>query len=71
VLGLVVSLTPFSCDVMRWRGAGGNGAASLGSYYFMGGLLMIMGSVGEWIMGSFASPFQPSLSYPNHLVSPL
>ena len=52
LLGLVMSLFPFSCDIMGWRGAGGNGAASTGSYYFMGGLLMIMGSIGEWILGN-------------------
>jgi hypothetical protein len=52
VLGLVMALTPFSCDVMGWRGAGGNGAASTGAYYFMGGLLMIIGAIGEWIMGA-------------------
>jgi hypothetical protein len=51
VLGLAMALTPFSCDVMGWRGAGGNGAASIGSYYFMGGMLMIIGAIGEWIMG--------------------
>ena len=28
LLGLVMALTPFSCDIMGWRGAGGNGAAS-------------------------------------------
>jgi hypothetical protein len=55
VLGLVMALTPFSCEVMGWRGAGGDGAASTGSYYFMGGLLMIIGSIGEWIMGSLIS----------------
>jgi hypothetical protein len=59
VLGLVMALTPFSCDVMGWRGAGGNGAASTGSYYFMGGLLMIIGAIGEWIMGN-SSPLSSS-----------
>jgi succinate-acetate transporter protein len=53
-LGLAMALTPFSCDVMGWRGAGGNGAASIGSYYFMGGLLMIIGAIGEWIMGKLS-----------------
>ena len=56
VLGLVMSLTPFSCEVMGWRGAGGNGAAGTGSYYFMGGLLMILGAIGEWIMGMISDP---------------
>ncbi|KAF2673223.1 gpr1-like plasma membrane protein [Microthyrium microscopicum] len=85
VLGLVMALTPFSCDVMGWRGAGGDGAASTGAYYFMGGLLMIIGSIGEWIMGntypfvlfgayggfwlSFAATLTPSLGAYGHYAS--
>jgi hypothetical protein len=45
--GFLLSLTPLSCDLMGWRGAGGNGAASTGVYFFFGGLLMILGSLGE------------------------
>lgn len=33
--------------LMGWRGAGGSGAANIGWYYFCGGLLMLLGSVGE------------------------
>jgi succinate-acetate transporter protein len=82
VLGLAMALTPFSCDIMGWRGAGGNGAAGIGSYYFMGGLLMILGSIGEFIMGntypcalfaayggfwlSFAGTLTPSLGAYGH-----
>lgn len=32
---------------MGWRGAGGSGAANIGSYFGFGGVLMILGSVGE------------------------
>jgi hypothetical protein len=32
---------------MGWRGAGGNGAANIGSYYSFGGILMLLGSLGE------------------------
>jgi hypothetical protein len=32
---------------MGWRGAGGGSAASVGVYYFFGGLVMILGGVGE------------------------
>lgn len=32
---------------MGWRGAGGNGAANVGVYFGFGGILMILGSVGE------------------------
>lgn len=70
LVGFLLSLTPLSCDLMGWRGAGGNGAADIGTnkfqnglekmqlttrqgvYFFFGGLLMILGSVGEWIIGN-------------------
>ncbi|KAL8825587.1 MAG: hypothetical protein Q9191_004320 [Dirinaria sp. TL-2023a] len=50
--GFLLSLTPLSCDLMGWRGAGGNGAASTGVFFFFGCLLMILGAVGEWIVGN-------------------
>lgn len=34
LLGFLLSCTPLACELMGWRGAGGNGAATLGSYYF-------------------------------------
>lgn len=37
---------------MGWRGAGGGGASDIGAYFFFGGLLMILGSVGEWFIGN-------------------
>lgn len=52
LLGLVMALTPFSCDIMGWRGAGGDGAAATGAYYFMGGLLMVIGGTLEWVLGN-------------------
>lgn len=53
LVGFLLSLTPLSCDLMGWRGAGeGNGSAGIGAYFFFGGLLMILGSLGEWIMGN-------------------
>lgn len=50
--GFLLSLTPLSCILMGWRGAGGGGASDVGAYFFFGGLLMILGSVGEWIIGN-------------------
>nr|POE54430.1 protein alcs [Quercus suber] len=50
--GFLLSLTPLSCILMGWRGAGGNGASDIGAYFFFGGLLMVIGSVGEWIIGN-------------------
>jgi hypothetical protein len=29
IVGFLISLTPLSCDLMGWRGAGGSGAASM------------------------------------------
>ncbi|KAI9821211.1 MAG: hypothetical protein M1827_003945 [Pycnora praestabilis] len=52
ILGFLLSLTPLSCDLMGWRGAGGNGAASTGVYYFMGGLLMLLGGLLEFFLGN-------------------
>lgn len=52
LVGFLLSLTPLSFDLMGLRGAGGNGAASTGVYFFFGGLLMILGSLGEWIIGN-------------------
>jgi succinate-acetate transporter protein len=52
VLGLVMALTPLACDLMGWRGAGGAGAASTGVFFFMGGLLMVLGGVMEFLLGN-------------------
>ncbi|KAH8797940.1 hypothetical protein F5884DRAFT_687550 [Xylogone sp. PMI_703] len=52
LLGFLLSLTPLSCDLMGWRGAGGNGAAGIGSYFFFGGLLMTLGGLLEFILGN-------------------
>ncbi|KAF1998794.1 GPR1/FUN34/YaaH-class plasma membrane protein [Amniculicola lignicola CBS 123094] len=52
LIGFLISLTPLSMDLMGWRGAGGNGAAGIGTYFFFGGLLMVLGSIGEWIIGN-------------------
>ncbi|TQS36627.1 hypothetical protein Golomagni_02916 [Golovinomyces magnicellulatus] len=51
LMGFLICLSPLSCDLMGWRGAGGNGAAGMGSYFFFGGLLMILGGLLEFIMG--------------------
>ncbi|KAH7070952.1 hypothetical protein FB567DRAFT_455487 [Paraphoma chrysanthemicola] len=52
LVGFLLSLFPLSMTLMGWRGAGGSGAASTGWYYFAGGLLMVLGGVGEWILGN-------------------
>ncbi|KAH3915584.1 hypothetical protein HBI56_148140 [Parastagonospora nodorum] len=52
LIGFLLSLFPLSMTLMGWRGAGGNGAASTGWYFFAGGMLMVLGGVGEWILGN-------------------
>ena len=47
IIGFLLSLHPLSMDLMGWRGATGSGAASVGWYYFAGGLLMVLGGLGE------------------------
>ncbi|KHJ32636.1 putative gpr1 fun34 -class plasma membrane protein [Erysiphe necator] len=51
LVGFLICLSPLACDLMGWRGAGGNGAAGMGSYFFFGGLLMILGGLLEFIVG--------------------
>ncbi|TLS31350.1 hypothetical protein PpBr36_02686 [Pyricularia pennisetigena] len=56
-IGMVIGLTPLSCDLMGLLGADG-GAAGIGSYYFFGGLLQILAGLGEWLLGNtFPSVF--------------
>ncbi|OAL37045.1 hypothetical protein AYO20_03814 [Fonsecaea nubica] len=52
LLGFLVASFPLACALMGWRGAGGGGAASIGASYFFGGLLQLIGSFLEWILGN-------------------
>jgi len=52
LVGFLISLSPLSNTLLGWRGAGGLGAAETGAYYFFGGLLMILGSFLEFILGN-------------------
>jgi len=54
LIGFLLSLFPLSMELMGWRGTGGTGvgAAQTGAYFFCGGLLMIIGAIGEWILGN-------------------
>lgn len=51
LVGFLIALTPLSCDLMGWRGAGGNGAAGIGAYFFFGGALQVMAGIFGWAMG--------------------
>ncbi|KAF2763074.1 GPR1/FUN34/YaaH-class plasma membrane protein [Pseudovirgaria hyperparasitica] len=52
LIGFLLALFPLSFALLGWRGAGGLGAATVGTYWFAGGLLMILGAVGEFILGN-------------------
>ncbi|KAH7385113.1 GPR1/FUN34/yaaH family-domain-containing protein [Cadophora sp. MPI-SDFR-AT-0126] len=52
LMGFLVASAPLGCALMGWRGAGGGGAATIGVFYFFGGMLQIIGSVMEWIIGN-------------------
>ncbi|KFY87974.1 hypothetical protein V500_06652 [Pseudogymnoascus sp. VKM F-4518 (FW-2643)] len=52
VTGFVMSLTPLSCDLMGWRGAGHDGAAHIGAYIFFGGVLLLVGGLLECLIGN-------------------
>ncbi|KAL8679903.1 MAG: hypothetical protein Q9224_000096 [Gallowayella concinna] len=52
LIGFLLSCTPLACELMGWRGAGGSGAATLGAYYFYGGMLMTLGGLLEFFLGN-------------------
>ncbi|KAH7233867.1 GPR1/FUN34/yaaH family-domain-containing protein [Fusarium redolens] len=50
--GFVMCTTPLSMILLGWEGAGGLGAANVGTYFYLGGLLLLLGGVGGWILGN-------------------
>lgn len=52
LLGFLLSLSPLSCELMGWRGAGGDGIATVGAYWFVGGFLMSLGGILEFFLGN-------------------
>lgn len=56
--GFLLAYSPLIITFMGWRGSGGDGAATVGTLYYMGGLLAILASIGEWVLGNtFPSTF--------------
>jgi uncharacterized protein len=51
-MGFLIASAPLGCALMGWRGSGGGGAATIGVFYFFGGMLQIIGSIMEWIIGN-------------------
>ncbi|KAH8700419.1 hypothetical protein BGW36DRAFT_446955 [Talaromyces proteolyticus] len=52
LMGFLLSATPLGCIAMGWRGSGGNGGAILPVFIFFGGLVQLLGGIGEWILGN-------------------
>ncbi|KAG8672059.1 hypothetical protein FPOAC2_05430 [Fusarium poae] len=51
--GFLLCATPVSMSLLGWQGAGGfAAAANVGAYFGIGALLLIMGGLGEWILGN-------------------
>ncbi|CAI7625527.1 unnamed protein product [Penicillium pancosmium] len=48
----VLTASPLACCLMAWRGAGGGGAAFTGVLILMGGLLLVLSSILEFILGN-------------------
>ncbi|KAJ5641252.1 hypothetical protein N7490_005252 [Penicillium lividum] len=48
----VLTATPLACCLMGWRGAGGGGAAFTGVLILLGGLLLVLSSILEFILGN-------------------
>ncbi|PLN80613.1 plasma membrane ammonium transporter [Aspergillus taichungensis] len=52
LMGFLVASTPNACILMGWRGAGGLGGAIIPVYIFFGGMVQVIGAIGEWIIGN-------------------
>lgn len=61
IVGFLLALTPLSCVLMGWRGAAGT-QVLLGSYYYMGGMCMVIGGVLEFFLGN-TFPFVVFVSF--------
>ncbi|OGM44476.1 plasma membrane ammonium transporter (Ato3), partial [Aspergillus bombycis] len=52
LIGFLVAATPNAFITMGIRGSGENGAAILPVFIFFGGLIQLLGGIGEWIIGN-------------------
>lgn len=52
LVGFVVGLTPLSCCLMGWRGAGSLGAADIGVFFFIGGPCQFFAGILEFFVGN-------------------
>ena len=52
LLGVLLTASPLSFELMGLRGAGGGGAATNGAYFFIGGFLMSLGGILEFFLAN-------------------
>lgn len=55
IAGFLLANTPATIELMGWGGAGGstgNASAGIGTYFFLGAVLLYAGAIGEWILGN-------------------
>ncbi|CAK7233971.1 hypothetical protein SBRCBS47491_008790 [Sporothrix bragantina] len=52
LVGLLLCLSPLSCTLMGWRGASGFAASIIPAYFFLGGMLMFVSGLLEWVLGN-------------------
>ncbi|KAJ6093566.1 GPR1/FUN34/yaaH family-domain-containing protein [Penicillium sp. IBT 16267x] len=52
IMGFILALTTFACELMEFRGTVGAGTATIGSQYFFGKLVLIVASVLQFILGN-------------------
>ncbi|KAF5701911.1 GPR1 [Fusarium mundagurra] len=51
--GFLLCSTPLSIGLLGWQGSGGfAAAANVGAYLGLGGILLVLGGIGEWILGN-------------------
>ncbi|KAH8812105.1 GPR1/FUN34/yaaH family-domain-containing protein [Xylogone sp. PMI_703] len=52
LVGFLMGASPLACTLMGWGGSGGGGVATIGFTYFFGGLLQILASIMEFVLGN-------------------
>ncbi|KAK2608583.1 hypothetical protein QQS21_002930 [Conoideocrella luteorostrata] len=52
IAGLLLAITPLTCELQEWGGSYGNGVATLATYYFLGGMCSELAAIGNFILGN-------------------
>ncbi|KAK5091424.1 hypothetical protein LTR05_001607 [Lithohypha guttulata] len=52
VAGFLLCTTPLSMQLLGWHGSDQLGLATVGAYFWIGGLLLLLGGIGDWILGN-------------------